>query len=311
LSALGIDFELTEDDVAARGNFATLTSEGKVADRRAGRISTEKNKELVAILNEVSLPDVQVLVRTVKEHRFLLVLRGKGLDGRISDTDPQELGVEPLPAQAKHPEANESAKLVQRFMEKAQEALADQQPANGVLLRGFSKLPDWPNFPQVTGLRALAIAGYPMYRGVAKLIGMEAAPSAPGLKGVLETAEARWEDADFFFLHTKHVDSRGEDGNFAAKVAEIEEADHAIPRIRALQPDVLIVTGDHSTPAVLKYHSWHPVPVLLWSKHVRQDSVQRFGEQACLAGSLGSRLPATDLLPIALANALRLKKFGA
>jgi 2,3-bisphosphoglycerate-independent phosphoglycerate mutase len=311
LSALGIDFDLTLDDVAARGNYCTLDDEGRVADRRAGRIPTAKNEELSALLREIELPGVELFIETVKEYRLLLVLRGQGLSGDIADTDPQEVGEEPLSPRPRSPEAEETAALIGQFLDQARRMLADHHPANMVLLRGFSKLPDWPSFEEVFGLRAAAIAGYPMYRGVAKLVGMEVLETDSEWVDEFETLEAHWDDYDFFFLHLKPIDSAGEDGDFDRKVQLIEEADAPVPRILDLGPDVLIATGDHSTPALLKYHSWHPVPVLLWSERCRADRLDRFGERACMAGGLGPRIPAHHLMPLALANALRLEKFGA
>ncbi|MFZ6030154.1 MAG: 2,3-bisphosphoglycerate-independent phosphoglycerate mutase [Chloroflexota bacterium] len=311
LTALGIDFDLRPGDVAARGNFCTLDDAGRVADRRAGRIPTEKNEALCALLRQIRLPGVTVFVETVKAHRFLLVLRGDGLSAELADTDPQEVGKKPLPVKPASGKAQRTADLLATFVDQARQALAGRQPANMILLRGFAQLPDWPSFSQRFGLHAAAIAGYPMYRGVARLIGMEAFESQATLAGVLGVLESHWEDYDFFFLHDKDADRAGEDGDFDAKVQAIEQVDAQIPRLLALEPDVIVVTGDHSTPAVLKYHSWHPVPVLLWSRYCRTDSVTRFGERSCLAGGLGPRIPATDLMPLALANALRLDKFGA
>ena len=312
LSALGVDFDLQPNDVAARGNFCTVES-GVVADRRAGRISSDKGEELCRLLDEIELPGVEIFVRPVKEYRFLLVLRGQGLSGALADTDPQEVGEEPLPAEALDlsEEAERTAKLVDQFTGQAREILADHYPANMVLLRGFAQRPDWPQFPDAFHLRAAAIAQYPMYRGVARLVGMETLPAGVTVQDEFDALAAHWDDYDFFYLHVKRIDSAGEDGDFERKVELIEEADELLPRLLALDPDVVIVTGDHSTPALLKYHSWHPVPVLLWSDHCRADEVQRFGERACMAGGLGPQIPSTRLMPLALANALRLKKYGA
>ncbi len=311
LSALGIDFDLQPGDVAARGNFCTIDETGRVMDRRAGRIPTEKNEELCEILRRIELPGVKIFVDTVKEYRFLLVLRGEDLAGEVADTDPQDVGKMPLPAEALDPSANRTAELVQAFADRARELLADQHPANMVLLRGFSSPPRWPLFTDVFQLRAAAIAGYPMYRGVAKLVGMavlETSAEVPEEVGVLEE---NWPEGDFFYLHVKRTDSAGEDGDFDRKVALIEEVDAQVPRIMDLNPDVVVVTGDHSTPSRIRYHSWHPVPALLWSPICRQDGVRAFSESACLQGGLGPRFPATDLMPLAMANARRLEKYGA
>lgn len=315
LSALGIDFDLQPQDVAARGNFCTLDDQGRVTDRRAGRISTEKNKELCALLREIDLPGVEVFVETVKEHRLLLVLRGDGLSGDLEDTDPQEVGTEPLSPKPHSSEAEKTVQLVEQFLEQARRELADHHPANMVLLRGFAKKPDWPLVRDVYGLRAAAIAAYPMYRGVSRLVGMDALDAGDDLEEQMDTLDAHWADYDFFYIHVKKTDSAGEDGDFEEKVAQIEKADTYLPRILDRNPDVLFITGDHSTPCRMKYHSWHPVPVLLWSEVCRPDPVGRsgetFGETACLGGGLGRRLPAVDLMPLALAHAGRLEKYGA
>lgn len=311
LEALGIGFDLTPQDVAARGNFCTVDEGGRVIDRRAGRIGTAKNSELCALLRRIRLPDVQMFVEPVKEHRFLLVLRGEGLSGEVSDTDPQEVGRTPLKPEALSPEAERTARLIEQFVAEARRVLADHAPANMVLLRGFSKRPSWPSVRDVFGLRAAAIAAYPMYRGVARLVGMEVLDTGDKLGDELDVLERRWHDFDFFYLHVKRTDSAGEDGDYDRKVALIAEVDTQLPRLLSLGPDVVMVTGDHSTPAVLRSHSWHPVPVLLWSRHCRPDGVDRFGERTCVAGSLGPGIPSVELMPLALANAMRLEKFGA
>jgi 2,3-bisphosphoglycerate-independent phosphoglycerate mutase len=311
LTALGTGFELRESDVAARGNFCTVDSEGRVTDRRAGRISTDKNKELCGLLRDIELPEVELFLETVKEHRLLVVLRGEGLAADIADTDPRAVDQPPRPPKSESPEAERTAGLVRSFLEQVRERLAGRAPANMVILRGFGELPDWPSFRELYGLGAAALADYPMYRGVAELVGMEALEVDTSMEDKLAVAATRWHDFDFFFVHVKATDSAGEDGDFARKVAEIERVDAAVPRLLELGADVVVVTGDHSTPAVLKSHSWHPVPVILWSRHCRRDTVERFGERACEAGGLGARLPAVDLMPLALANALRLDKYGA
>jgi 2,3-bisphosphoglycerate-independent phosphoglycerate mutase len=311
LAALGIGFDLQQGDVAARGNFCTVDEEGRIADRRAGRIPTSENEELCGLLRQIELPDVEVFVETVKEYRLLLVLRGEGLSGAIEDTDPQEVGEKPLDPEPRTTEAQHTADLVREFVRQAGEILSGREPANMVLLRGFSKRPSWPRFPDVFGLRAGAVAAYPMYRGVAKLVGMDVLESGSELEEEFATVERHWEGYDFYFLHAKHIDSAGEDGNMDEKVARIEEVDALVPRLLDLEPDVLVVTGDHSTPVRMRYHSWHPVPTLLWSEYCRRDDVSTFGETACLHGGLGPRFPATDLMPLALAHARRLRKFGA
>ena len=311
LSGLGIDFDIQPGDVAARGNFCTVDAEGRVTDRRAGRISTEKNRELIPLLREIDLPGVDIFVETVKEYRFLLVLRGEGLSGEVCETDPLEVGEFPVTAEATAAEAEKTAKLVRQFVEAAKEKLADEHPANMVLLRGFSQLPDWPMFPDVFGVRAVAIAMYPMYRGVAKLVGMDVLPASHSMEEEVEHLKEVWDDYDFFFFHVKKIDSAGEDGDFDRKVSIIEHADEIFGEVMDLGPDVVVVTGDHSTPAKMKYHSWHTVPLMIWSEQCRPDGAMVFSERACLKGGLGVRLPAEEIMPIAMANALRFTKYGA
>jgi 2,3-bisphosphoglycerate-independent phosphoglycerate mutase len=310
LEALGIDFDLRPGDVAARGNFCTVDAAGRITDRRAGRIATARCVELVDRLRRIRAPGAELLVEPVKEHRFVLVLRGPGLSGRLSETDPQALGQPPLPARALEPDAEATAALVNRFVDEARALLADAGPANMVLLRGFDQRPALPRFPEVFGLRAAAIAAYPMYRGLARLVGMDVLPTGGTFADELDTLKASWSACDFCFLHYKDTDKAGEDGDFPGKVAALERLDQAIPAIEALRPDVFVVTGDHASPAVLRAHSWHPVPVVLVGRYALPDGVDRFTERACSAGSLGV-LPAHDLMPLVLAHALRLAKYGA
>ncbi|MEA3308265.1 MAG: 2,3-bisphosphoglycerate-independent phosphoglycerate mutase [Chloroflexota bacterium] len=312
LSAGGINFDLQPGDVAARGNFCTVDENGVITDRRAGRIATEKGQELTKLLREeVKIPGVEIFVETVKEYRYLLVLRGEGLSGEIAETDPQQVGKKPYSARALTPAAEKTAGLVRQFVQRAGEVLAAQRPANMLTLRGFSQLPTWPTMEEAFGLHAIGIAMYPMYRGVAKLVGMDVPPASHSVEEEIEVLKKNWDNYDFFFFHVKRTDSAGEDGDFNLKVSIIEKVDRLLPRILALQPDVIIITGDHSTPAKMRSHSWHPVPLLLWSQLCRPDLVQTFGERACLAGGLGNRLPAKDIMPLALAHAQRLNKFGA
>lgn len=310
LESLGIEFDLRPGDVAARGNFCTVDAEGRITDRRAGRIGTETCVQLTDRLREIRLPGVEVLVEPVKEHRFVLVLRGDGLSGRLSETDPQVLGRPPLPARALEPDAERTAELVNAFVREAARRLADAAPANMVLLRGFDRLPELPRFPDVFGLRAAAIAAYPMYRGLAKLVGMDVLKTGGTFTDEIATLEEHWAAYDFFFVHYKDTDKAGEDGDFDAKVAALERFDAMVPRVRALRPDVLAVSGDHASPSVLAAHGWQPVPVLLWSRYCGADPVAAFTERACAAGTLGI-MPAQHLMPLILANALRLNKFGA
>jgi 2,3-bisphosphoglycerate-independent phosphoglycerate mutase len=310
LEALGIGFDLQPNDLAARGNFCTLDSQGLITDRRAGRISTEVGTRLCEKLRQVRLPGVELFVEPVKEYRFVLVLRGEGLCDGLTDTDPQQVGKPPLPVEPLRSEAARAAELLNRWLTAARELLADEYPANGCNLRGIAKEPGLPQMPEVYRLRCGAIAAYPMYRGVAKLTGMEVLPTGETIEDEVETLEQHWADYDFFFFHVKKTDSRGEDGDFDAKVKVIEHLDAVLPRVLALGPDVVLITGDHSTPAALRAHSWHELPVLLWSKYIRPDGVKAFGERPCMSGGLG-HIHHPDLLPLAMAYAGRLTKFGA
>jgi 2,3-bisphosphoglycerate-independent phosphoglycerate mutase len=303
---------LKPGDVAARGNFCTIDENGNITDRRAGRISNELNQKLCKLLNEkINIPGVEVFIETVKEHRILIVFRGQGLSGNLIDTDPQEMGVKPLEPKVTKSNSEKTVGIVKEFLNQAKKILADQHPANMILTRGFAEKPDWPSFPGVFGLKSAAIAAYPMYKGLARLIGMELLETGTAIDDEFATLEKKWNDYDFFFVHIKKTDSYGEDGNFENKISVIEEVDKLIPRLLKLNPDVIIITGDHSTPSLLKVHSWHPVPTIIWSKYCRPDRVDKFGERACITGGLGPRLPAVEIMPIALANAKRLEKFGA
>jgi 2,3-bisphosphoglycerate-independent phosphoglycerate mutase len=310
LEALGIEVHLQPGDVAARGNFCTVDAAGHITDRRAGRISTDLCVKLCDRLRAIRLEGVDVIVEPVKEHRFVLILRGAGLSGRLSETDPQVLGVAPLPVRGLAPDAEHTAALVNRFVAEARALLADAAPANMILLRGFDERPDLPHFPEVFGLRAAAIAAYPMYRGLARLVGMDVLKTGGAFADEIGTLAEHWNSYDFFFLHYKETDKAGEDGDFEAKVDALEAFDAALPRVLELRPDVLAVTGDHASPSVLKAHGWQPVPVLIASPYCGADPVARFTERACAQGSLGVFL-AQDLMPLLMANALRLIKFGA
>jgi 2,3-bisphosphoglycerate-independent phosphoglycerate mutase len=310
LEALGIEFDLRPGDVAARGNFCTVDGRGAITDRRAGRIATETAMRLTDRLRSVRLPGAELFVEPVKEHRFVLVLRAAGLGGRLTETDPQALGTAPLPVRALDADSQRTAVLVNTFVDEARRLLADAAPANMVLLRGFDRLPDLPRFPEVFGLRAAAIAAYPMYRGLARLVGMEVLKTGSTFADEMATLRQDWDAYDFFFLHYKDTDKAGEDGDFPAKVAALERLDAFVPEIEALRPDVLAITGDHASPAVLAGHGWQPVPVLLWSRHCGADPVRAFSERACAGGTLGV-MPAQHLMPLVMANALRLTKFGA
>jgi 2,3-bisphosphoglycerate-independent phosphoglycerate mutase len=309
LGALGINFELTPRDVAARGNFCTVDDQGHVTDRRAGRIATDRCRGLCEKLRRIDVPDAELHVEPIKDHRFLFVLRADDLGSRVSDTDPQETGRPPLPVRSLESDAQRTASLVKHFLDQAKQRLADEHPANMVILRGFSKLPQWALFEERYGLRGAALADYPMYRGVSKLLGMKVVDSQETLSQKVARTREIWADFDFFFLHHKQTDSAGEDGDFDRKVREIEKVDAVVPALREIGADVLLITGDHSTPATLKEHSWHPVPIVLCSDTCRPDGVTEFGERPCIAGGLGPRIPTTDLIPLALAHASRLTKF--
>ena len=311
LEALGIDFDLQPQDVAARGNFCTADAERRITDRRAGRIATERTAGLCAMLREIDLPGVQVFVEAVREHRFLLVLRGEGLSDGVSDTDPQREGARPRPARALVAEAEPTAALLNQFVEQSEARLKGHEPANMLTLRGFAKQPPMPSVAEVCKFRAAAIAAYPMYRGLAKLVGMQVLPTGPAFTDEVETLRAGWGAYDFFFIHYKPADSAGEDGDFQAKIRALEQVDTYIDALHDLQADVFIVAGDHSTPAVVAGHSWHPVPFMLHGKrHLRADSTEGFNERACLRGALGT-FPAKEVLSLAMADAGRLTKYGA
>jgi 2,3-bisphosphoglycerate-independent phosphoglycerate mutase len=310
LEALGIEFDLRAGDLAARGNFCTIDGAGLITDRRAGRISTELCVKLTERLRTIQLPGVELIVEPVKEHRFVLVLRGPGLGGRLSETDPQALGKAPLPVHALDAESKRAAELVNTFVDRARALLADAAPANMVLLRGFDRLPDLPRFPEVFGMRAAAIAAYPMYRGLAKVVGMDVVKTGATFADEIATLKEHWQSYDFFFVHYKDTDKAGEDGDFDAKVAALERFDALIPDVEALRPDVLVVSGDHATPSILAAHGWQPVPVLVRSAYSGADPVRAFNERACATGTLGT-MPAQQLMPLVMANALRLTKFGA
>jgi 2,3-bisphosphoglycerate-independent phosphoglycerate mutase len=310
LEATGIGFELGPDDVAARGNFCTLDAEGLITDRRAGRIPSEESFEVVERLQAVKIPGVETFVRPVKEHRFVVVWRGPGLSGAVADTDPQATGVPPLAPEPLDAAAARTAEVAAEFVRQAREILADEPKANGMVLRGFAGRPALPSYEELYGLRAAAIAVYPMYKGLARLAGMTLVGEASTLGEQLDVLAECWNDFDFFFLHFKYTDSTGEDGAFERKVARIEELDAAIPRIEALGPDVLIVTGDHSTPSRLRSHSWHPVPTLLAAETCRPDGLTGFSERDCLRGGFGI-FPAKHLMLLAMAHAERLGKYGA
>jgi 2,3-bisphosphoglycerate-independent phosphoglycerate mutase len=312
LEAVGVGVPVNKGDVAARGNFCTIDAQGKITDRRAGRIPSDQAEPICERLAAIQLPGVRTEVKHVKEYRFAVVLRGEGLKGEIDDTDPQQTGVAPLPAKARSADSEKAAKLFNQWIAQANKLLAKEPKANSLTLRGFASDPALPAFPEIFGLRSACVAVYPMYRGLATLVGMDVL-DFPGDEPQDEfAAVARaWDSYDFFFIHIKKTDSRGEDGDFDAKVAAIEKVDQALPDLLALKPDVLAVTGDHSTPAKMKVHSWHPVPFLLWAPEtIRSDDQTQFGERTCAHGNLGT-FPAVEAMTLMMAHANRLEKFGA
>lgn len=314
LEAVGIGLTLTDQDVAARGNFCTVDQDGVITDRRAGRISTEECARMVGLIEGITLPGVDLLVKPVRDYRFVLILRGAGLSQSLNETDPQKTGLRPLTVvpEENSDAARRTADLVNQWVEKVRERIRDQHPANMVTLRGWSTEPGLPSFHDVFKLNAAALAVYPMYKGLASLVGMTLIQGLTNLEDQLEALRKVWAAHDFFFVHYKYTDSRGEDGDFDAKVKEIEKVDAIIPRILEQKPDVLVVTGDHSTPAVLKSHSWHPVPLLFWAPGVTRSNpdVQGFGESQCLRGALG-QFNGADLMKLITAYGKRQAKYGA
>ena len=311
LEASGINFPLEKDDLAVRINFATIDKDGKVTDRRAGRIPTEKNAKICEGLNKINIEGIKTFVKPVKEHRAVVVFRGKNLSEEIAETDPQAVGELPLEPKALSKEAEATSKIVSKFVSEAKKILASHHPANMLLLRGFAKPPHLPSFQEIFHLNPAAIATYPMYKGLARLVGMKVLEVKGGnIEDEIKTLEENNKEHDFFFIHVKGTDSSGEDGDWKRKVEVIEEVDKFIPKILKLKPDVLIITGDHSTPALLKSHSWHPVPILLYSATSRIDDVKKFSENTCAKGGLG-RIKALEIMPLALAHAQKLEKYGA
>jgi 2,3-bisphosphoglycerate-independent phosphoglycerate mutase len=312
IEAAGIGLQISQGDLAARGNFCTLDDEGSIIDRRAGRISTSTARPLVEKLKDIELPGVETQVEVLRDYRLALVLRGDRLGTNISETDPLEVGRPPLVAQALDDGSRRAAELVNRWIEEARTRLADEPKANGLTLRGFSTNPNLPQFTEIYGMSSACVAVYPMYRGVSRLVGMDVVEfSGEEPADEFAALERRWHDYDFFFIHIKKTDSLGEDGDFEKKARHIETVDAALDALLSLKPDVLVVTGDHSTPARLRYHSWHPVPLLLWSPvTAREGGSNAFGERECARGALGT-FPSTDLMPLMLAHGRRLQKYGA
>ncbi|MCA9180719.1 MAG: 2,3-bisphosphoglycerate-independent phosphoglycerate mutase [Planctomycetales bacterium] len=310
LEATGIGFQMQPGDVAIRCNFCTLDADGNISDRRAGRIATEDSAPIAISLRQIKIAGVEIFVEPVKEHRFVVVFRGAGLGGNVKDTDPQATGVPPLEPIAEDVASQKTAEVAKEFLKQARVILKDQKKANFHTMRGFACRPDMPSYEEVYGLRAAAIAVYPMYKGLASLVGMDIIGGATTLDEQMQVLKENWDKYDFFFIHFKYTDSTGEDGNFDEKVKRTEQLDACLPAITALAPEVLIVTGDHSTPAFLKSHSWHPVPTLLVSDCCRPDPHTSFGETQAITGGLG-QFEAKYLMLLALSNAGRMGKFGA
>ena len=309
LEALGIGVELLPGDVAARGNFCTVDDDGLLTDRRAGRIATALSAPLCERLDRIEIPGVQLDVFPVQDYRFVLRLRGDGLSEQVEETDPQREGMAPRPANAIAPEAERTAQIVQQFVAEAGRILSEEQPANMVLLRGWAQLPNLPDFGGVYHLNPAAIAAYPMYRGLASVANMKIIPTGMTFGDEVDTLHANWDDHDFFFIHYKPADAAGEDGDFDGKVKCLEQLDVHLPRILELNPDVLMVAGDHATPAIMAAHSWHPVPFMLHSKLTLGEGVDGFSERACAQGSLG-RIPAETIMLLALSHSGKLSKYG-
>jgi len=310
LEATGMDVELKEGDVAARGNFCTVDDKGIITDRRAGRISSEKSAGLCKLLDGMKIGGVDIKIYPVREHRFGAVFSGKDLQTDLTESDPSQTGKAPLEIKALNPKAKLTADIINQFIAKAKDILKSHHPANMILLRGFARKPQLKTMQEIYKLNPLAIAVYPMYRGLARLVGMKIAPTGTTLEDEFKTLKENYNQYDFFFLHIKWTDTAGEDGDFARKVKILEQADKALPVLLELKPDVLVVTGDHSTPAAFGGHSWHPVPVVISAKYCRTDAVKEFSENAFLAGGLG-RISAKDIMTLAMANARKLTKYGA
>ena len=310
LSALGLNFPLQPGDVAARGNFAAVDAQGCITDRRAGRIPTELSARLCERLRDIAIPGAEFFVQPETGYRFLLVIRGEGLSAALTDSDPQITGRPPRPVQPRHEAADHTAELVNRFIAQAHRILKDQRPANAILVRGFAERPSLPSLSELYGLRPAAIAAYPVYHGLARVAGMTVLPTGTDFAAEVETLRKHRAEYDFFFIHYKWTDSAGEDGDFDRKVALLEAFDTHIPALLDIAADVFVIAGDHSTPAVMAAHSWHPVPFLLHANTAFPDRVTTFSERACMQGGLG-RFPATEAMRLMLAHAGKLAKFGS
>ncbi|MEX2430417.1 MAG: 2,3-bisphosphoglycerate-independent phosphoglycerate mutase [Dehalococcoidia bacterium] len=310
LEAMGVDLEMEAGDIAARGNFAIVDDQGVITDRRAGRIESEAAAQLVEKLDHIKLEGGEASVRHVEGYRFVVRLRGKGLSSDVTDTDPQQTGG-PLPeAHGRSKVGEQTAELVRDFVSQARKVLDGSGPANAVLLRGWSGQPALPSFCDSYGLNSAAIAAYPMYRGLARLAGMKALATGGDFHAEIETLQAHWAEHNFFYLHYKDVDIAGESQGFRVKKRALEVLDESVPQILGLKPDVLLITGDHSTPSSMEGHSWHPVPLLIHSKWTQGDGIHRFNEREARQGSLGF-VAAEHVMLLALAHAGKLLRFGA
>lgn len=309
LEALGIEVELAPGDVAARGNFCTIDGGGMLTDRRAGRIPTDESAPICERLDRIEIPGVQVDVFSVQDYRFVLRLRGDGLSELVTETDPQVTGAKALDVKALKPEAQKTADIVNEFVKQASQLMSEEERANMLLLRGFAQMPMLPPMGDVYRLDPAAIAAYPMYRGLATVAGMKVIPTGKNFADEVDTLRANWDKHDFFFIHYKPADAAGENGDFDAKVQCLEELDPFIPEILALEPDVLMVAGDHATPAIMAAHSWHPVPFMLHSKLTQGQGVLTFDEKACAQGAIGS-IPATSVMVMGLSHAGKMTKYG-
>jgi 2,3-bisphosphoglycerate-independent phosphoglycerate mutase len=311
VAAMGIAFSMKEGDVAARMNFASRDGEGNITDRRAGRIPTEKCAELCEMLKDVDISGIELHVKPVKDYRAVVIFRGEGLSDHVQDTDPQATGVNSLEPKASSNQGEKTAAVAADFIEQANRILKQEKPANTVLMRGFAELPYIPSMRELYKLNPVALAVYPDYKGVGRLVGMDVIEGLAGFDDQAKALQDTWDQHDFFFVHHKYTDSKGEDGDFDGKVAEIEKADAFLPRILEQKPDALIVTGDHSTPALLKSHSGHPVPFMINAEGIRSDAAQEFGERSCSRGTWGGVIAGSELLRLALCYTGKLAKFGA
>jgi 2,3-bisphosphoglycerate-independent phosphoglycerate mutase len=310
MEAIGVNFDLQADDVVARGNFAIVDKDNIIIDRRAGKIATEKTAELCQLLDGLEIQGVKLIVRPLKDYRFIVVFRGEGLASAVSDSDPLVNGVKPRDIMPLNEAAEKTAEVANRFIREVRAILSNHYPVNMVLLRGFSKRPQFPSMPEIYKIKAAAISVFPLYRGLAGLIGIDVLDTGDSMEDEISTLEKYYKEYNVFFLHIKQVDTAGEDGDFNRKVRLIEEVDQMVGRSLMLKPDVTVIGSDHSTPAVMALHSWHPVPVLIYSKWCRPDKITKFSEANCQKGGLG-KFPATLLMPQVMAHALKLGKFGA